>query len=240
MKIHPVAELFPMLPKAELDELANDIRDNGLQIPIVVQGDTLIDGRNRMEACRIAKVKPEFKEYTGDDPVAFIIGANIHRRHLKPGQAAMIAEKIATMPHGGDMVSKRSANLQIAVSVENAAKMLNVSPRLVADARLISNESPDLADAVMRGEMSVNKAKQQIKETETHTETKEVKKVTNGARTNGSFEDWRKLKAIIEEINEMADSIEGLKVDEQHVVPARDLCQSVADRFQKLTRKIVE
>jgi ParB-like chromosome segregation protein Spo0J len=49
--VHPVANLFPMLPDDELQELADDIRANGLQHPIVLDKDgVLIDGRNRWAA----------------------------------------------------------------------------------------------------------------------------------------------------------------------------------------------
>jgi ParB-like chromosome segregation protein Spo0J len=34
-KVHPAADVWPMLPEAELQELAADIRANGLQAPIV-------------------------------------------------------------------------------------------------------------------------------------------------------------------------------------------------------------
>ena len=82
MKIHPVAELFPMLPEDELRELANDIKANGLQQPIVKMDDTLLDGRNRLAACELVGIKPEAKEYTGKDATAFIISINLKRRHL--------------------------------------------------------------------------------------------------------------------------------------------------------------
>ena len=82
MKIHPVAALFPMLDKAELDELAADIKANGLQQDIVRMGDVLLDGRNRLAACELAGVKPTFQEYAGSDPQSFIVSANLRRRHL--------------------------------------------------------------------------------------------------------------------------------------------------------------
>ena len=72
-----------MLPDDELDELAQDIKDNGLQQPLVV-GEidgkpVLIDGRNRREACRRAGVVPHHIRLDGQDPVTFILSANINR-----------------------------------------------------------------------------------------------------------------------------------------------------------------
>src|SRR5438045_1950803 len=50
IKVHPAADLFPMMSDAELDELAADIAKNGVQQPIVWLGDQLLDGRNRVAA----------------------------------------------------------------------------------------------------------------------------------------------------------------------------------------------
>jgi ParB-like chromosome segregation protein Spo0J len=58
--VHPVADKFLMLDEEELEELAADIKANGLQHPLViaeVEGKLLlVDGRNRREAClRVGK-----------------------------------------------------------------------------------------------------------------------------------------------------------------------------------------
>jgi hypothetical protein len=56
LRVHPAADLFPPMSEAELKELADDIKKNGLQQPIVVwycrdtQIEQLIDGRNRLDA----------------------------------------------------------------------------------------------------------------------------------------------------------------------------------------------
>jgi hypothetical protein len=61
LPIHPAAELFPLMSEAELKELAADIKENGLQAPILLTDETddrgyitgrmlLLDGRNRLDA----------------------------------------------------------------------------------------------------------------------------------------------------------------------------------------------
>src|SRR5689334_9582180 len=57
IKIHPAADLFPMMGEAELDELSADIAKNGLQKPVEWFRDQLIDGRNRVAA--IARIADE-------------------------------------------------------------------------------------------------------------------------------------------------------------------------------------
>src|SRR4051794_12057865 len=86
IKIHPAADAFPMMNDAELDELAADIRENGLRQPIVLwsepgkvisqseekwrkaiaagkapEGLLLLDGRNRLAAIERAFPDPEAK-----------------------------------------------------------------------------------------------------------------------------------------------------------------------------------
>ena len=50
MKAHPAAELFPMLPAAELNSLADDIKTNGLKQAITIHENAILDGRNRWAA----------------------------------------------------------------------------------------------------------------------------------------------------------------------------------------------
>ena len=94
MKVHPAAEVFPMLPEDELQELAADIKEHGLSEALKVSNGFLVDGRNRLAACKIAGVEPQFQELNGIDPVSYILSANIRRRHLNKGQQAMVVAKI--------------------------------------------------------------------------------------------------------------------------------------------------
>lgn len=84
--IHAVAGFFPMLSDSELRELADDIAENGLQEALVKQGNVLLDGRNRLAACKLAGVEPIYREFTGGDAAVFIVSANLKRRHLTKEQ----------------------------------------------------------------------------------------------------------------------------------------------------------
>lgn len=93
--IHPAADLFPMVEGDELQELCADIKERGLQQPIIVWRDgTLLDGRNRLVACYRTNQEVVLESYEGDDPVQFSLSANLHRRHLNPGQRAIVALKV--------------------------------------------------------------------------------------------------------------------------------------------------
>jgi len=70
------------------------IEASGVLDPIVVQGDVLIDGRNRMKACLDLGIEPPVKEYDEEiDVYRYIINKNLRRRDLTPDQRAAIAAK---------------------------------------------------------------------------------------------------------------------------------------------------
>lgn len=100
-KAHPAAELFPMLGEDELNALAADIKKHGLSEPIWMFEGQILDGRNRLEACRRAKVAPVFQEWAPtpeqDSPIGFVISRNIMRRHLTASQRAALAVEIEGM-----------------------------------------------------------------------------------------------------------------------------------------------
>jgi len=51
LKIHPAAELFPLMSEPELRELGEDIKAKGtIHHPIVLYQGKLLDGRNRLDA----------------------------------------------------------------------------------------------------------------------------------------------------------------------------------------------
>lgn len=141
---HPLAACFPLLPDDEITALADDIQARGLQSPIVVFEDRILDGRNRYRACRMRGVVPETVAYNGDDPAGFVISMNIHRRHLNTSQRAIAAANVAKLSN---------------MPREQAAEQLNVSTRSVADAaKVIEHGTPELAAAVQTGEVSVSAA----------------------------------------------------------------------------------
>lgn len=166
MKIHPFAEIFPLMNEAGIQELADDIGKHGLRLPITRYQGAILDGRNRFTACELAKVEPVFIEYKGAtndvDLMAFVVSMNLPRRHLTPSQLAMVAAKMANMGEGGNKKSHHSANLpsgEPLISQAKAADLVNVSNRTVGTAKkVIEKATPSLLDAVESGEVTVSAA----------------------------------------------------------------------------------
>lgn len=91
MQSHPAADLFPMMPAEELQELAEAIKARGLKHPIVRMPDgRILDGRHRFIACHMAGVEPRFIIYQGADPLQDVLDWNLRTRHLTTGQRAAV------------------------------------------------------------------------------------------------------------------------------------------------------
>jgi ParB-like chromosome segregation protein Spo0J len=96
IKVHPAADLFPMMSEPELDALAAGITKNGLTQPVVFWGKPglLIDGRNRIEAWVRAGIDEPIRHFHVDesvDPYDYVVSANIQRRHLTVEDKVKIA-----------------------------------------------------------------------------------------------------------------------------------------------------
>jgi ParB-like chromosome segregation protein Spo0J len=152
---HHLSALFPLMDDSALTDLAEDIRRNGLQEPILRHEGLILDGRNRYRACERAGVKPRFCEFEGSDPIAHVVSANLHRRHLNETQRAMVAAKLATLRDGQRQVGQLA---QVPTQSE-AAALLNVSPRSVKRPAVVRGHgAPELVSAVERGDIPVSRA----------------------------------------------------------------------------------
>lgn len=141
-EIHPYAAVFPMLVEDDLDALAEDIKANGLQSPIVLDaGGVLVDGRNRLAACERAGVEPTFTVLVGD-PVAFIVSANLQRRDLTAGMKAYYA-----------VASLEVSKLETRGTTRNLARISGVPESRIAEALVVARYAPDHFTLVLAGDM---------------------------------------------------------------------------------------
>ena len=108
LEFHDLAKVFPVISDGELNKLATDIFENGLNEKIVLFQGKILDGRNRWIAaqrCSFALRDDHFRKFEGSDAQAkaFVISANIHRRHLSAEQRRdLIAELIKAEPAKSD------------------------------------------------------------------------------------------------------------------------------------------
>src|SRR5262252_8824386 len=122
LEFHPLANLFPPMEGEEFDALVADIKANGLRELITVYQNMILDGRNRYRACVAASVEPTFRPFTGDDPAAYVISANIHRRHLHL-TAKQRRELIAKVIKAAPEKSNNAIAKQVMVDDKTVAKV---------------------------------------------------------------------------------------------------------------------
>lgn len=148
--VHPLAAVFPMMTDDEIDDLAADIKTNGLihAITLDKDGELLVDGRNRLKACKSAGVEPRFERLNGQDPEAFILSTNIARRHMMKGAIAMVVAKAYPDEAAGGRGKKSVATTRFPM----------VSTSKLAHARTVLQFAPDLVDGVLAGRDSLDAA----------------------------------------------------------------------------------
>ena len=156
LDFHPLADLFPLANDEELKVLAEDIKTNGLQQPITLYMGRILDGRNRYRACKIAAREPRTVDLSvGADPIAFVVSANLHRRHLNETQRGIVAAKLANMRRGGREANPSKDGID-PIAQEKAAKLLNVSTKTVERAsKLVKAGKPELVAAAEQGRVKV-------------------------------------------------------------------------------------
>jgi len=157
--IHPIATIFPRPSDEVIDAMALDIKARNQQQPAVLFEDMILDGVTRQEACKRAGVEVWVVPYGGDDPIGFVLSANLHRRHLAVSQRAMVAASLADLKVGANQTTKGSGT-----SIEVAAKLLNVGRASVERARTVLNSgNSELVEALKTGQTSVNAATKVVK-----------------------------------------------------------------------------
>ena len=134
-----------MMNDDEYQRLVNDIKDNGLLEPIIIYEGKVLDGRNRYKACRELGIEVESQDYTGDDPLKYVISKNLTRRHLNESQRSMVAARLANMRQGERTDLEPSTNSSNVISQSEAAETLNIGTTSLKCAnQVIESGTPEL------------------------------------------------------------------------------------------------
>src|SRR5262249_5919613 len=116
-----------------------------------------LDGVNRYLACQRLGIEVKAMAYRGDDPIGFVLSANVHRRHLDTSQRSMVAAKLTELAVGANQHSEST-------SIDVASKWLNVGRASIDRARVVlASGDTELVKAVETGETSVNAAAETVK-----------------------------------------------------------------------------
>ncbi len=199
-KWHPAAEAFPLLQGEELQQFVEDIKANGLRKPIeFYDGDRWpefkgfgIDGRNRNAACLALEIDPPLKYLTDADLgasqslTAYIVSANVARRHLTSSQAATVGvavkkqleaeakqRSLANLKRGAEVPDhqkiggreniENSAHSHANQTAQQAAEIVGTNRQYINDAERIEAEAPSLMGLIRDGKLTITQAKAALK-----------------------------------------------------------------------------
>ena len=179
---HPAAAAFPPMQVNEFNALKADIEANGQRHLITLDPEgRVLDGLNRLRACTVMEIEPQFETYSGDDPLGVVIGRNVIRRHLSVSQKAAIAVGLEDL-YADDAAERQQAGKALsddpgATSPKGralgfACDDMGVSRRTAQDAKIIRNHDPALFHEVWLGNITVNAALNRIKPTEPTADTR--------------------------------------------------------------------
>jgi hypothetical protein len=220
-----------MMPEDELAELAEDIKANGLIHPIILDADGLVlDGRNRLRACEIAKVEPRFERLDDRNPRDFITSVNLNRRNLSNGQKAMAYAILHPEPEKGGRGKLSSLGESLGIS-RGAAQ------NLLSEARKILKHSEDLAQDVLHRGTHFDVAQAELRQRQQN-----VRMIIDQARTAAS--QLQKLPdqlIIIQAVDRLTDAdLAMIDEDRQDVDPYADLTAKDIEALLAAARKLPE
>jgi hypothetical protein len=151
-KVHPAASLFPLIEGEEFDELVYSIKTNGQQHPIIVDGDTLIDGRNRLRAImQLVKegdyVEPRIEkwQHDGRSITEWIYDTNFVRRHMTEDARVFVSSAICKI------IAKENADRKKAALFDSEKASEAAKAKHAVDTK---SEPPQKRDAKQKNERS--------------------------------------------------------------------------------------
>jgi hypothetical protein len=188
LQVHPAAAMFPLMEGKEFEELCDDIQAAGLANPIVIHGDILLDGRNRLRACAKMQIDPKFMAYSWyrDREHEWIVSQNIHRRSLTPDQRAAILtdvyewhkrRRLAELKQSdafrergnqGGRGHKKSSEANSARELSRRlraelAEQSGISDHKAKQAIQVAEHAPELLDGVRAGKVKLKDAAQKAR-----------------------------------------------------------------------------
>jgi hypothetical protein len=164
LTVHPFARLIPLIALGDLDRLYDDIKEHGVNEPLVMFEDMVLDGRNRLAVAATLGVPVQLKNFNGTeaDARAFVWSANAARRHLTIPQIALAADRFgfikAAKAEAGPRIPDADGSMPPGAApwANLAAKRLGrqITPRTLErfdEARI--SEAPDTMRKIETGEI---------------------------------------------------------------------------------------
>jgi len=155
LEFHPLCLAFPPLDDDEQAALNADVKANGVRDAGWLYEGKILEGRHRTIAARAAGKPMLYREFIGKDPIAFVVSANMRRRHLSVAQRAWVLVQLEEFQHGG----KRRGNIVKFLTRAELAEMGQVSRGTLTRAAAVRDHgAPELQQAAAKGAVSMHDA----------------------------------------------------------------------------------
>lgn len=234
---HPLSAAFPPMSDEDYSALKADLAANGQRHPAIAITDedgtmSVLDGWHRVQACMDLGIKPMVVEFSETaDPVAFVISANLHRRHLSASQRAQaIVACNEWVPSGRekpiftevdevqeDATPSRTSDPRppsgrTPVPARELASRAHVSTRTVERAKQVQREAPEVAKEVIAGKKTLNEAVREIRPQPERAAERVVKEIPKQSEVEKLHAEIARLNQKIadlqESLAEMTDAAE--------------------------------
>lgn len=162
-EVHPAANAFPMHSEDEFIALREDMGARGQREPIKVCRGLIIDGRNRYRACKESglAIKAMEVDIPEEKIEEYVFSLNLSRRHLNPGQRAVIALKDWSRTKAESKARKQGKgpsgkNSPRGKTPEILARKYSVNAKYIQWAKEIQVRKPELLDGIFDGTKQIS------------------------------------------------------------------------------------
>lgn len=194
MTRHPLSAAFPDMPAQELEALAQDVATHGLVQPIITLGGQVLDGWHRYLACDMAGVEPRTVELDRSvDPAAYVLSANLSRRHLTASQRAAAVVACAQWADRG-RPRKQAPGAYLPSTEEQLAEIADVSRSTIRDAKAAARagRGEEVRDGAVSARAAAGRAP-----------SKKAEEEVSDERARDIAEHYESLLAIVEADNQL-------------------------------------
>lgn len=232
-ELHPLCTLFPRLTGAEFESLKDDIRENGLREPIIIHDGMILDGGNRYRACLEAGIEPGVMKFGGGNLVSYVISANLHRRHLTPGQQAAIVASAQDWGKAQTVGNPQLRNVAQLDTAKDRSSQSGASLRTQQMADKVAKADPDLAKKVGHGEISLPKALKSISPQEEKHEDADYDPTEDILKEKDDT-----IKDLAEENNKLRDSLAAGQLPDDEIVTAEQTMIDLRKQVKNLEAEL--
>lgn len=95
-RLHPLARKVPQLPEKDFMGMAEDIKQHGVRVPLVIYEGMILDGRHRIAIASALQLPVVVNEFQGteQDAIDLVVSMNVMRRHLTMAQRTLLVMEI--------------------------------------------------------------------------------------------------------------------------------------------------